>query len=72
MTNLTWHGLKVSTRHLQPDGLGAANTLLAAAAEQSALVVMGAYGHSRIREWIFGGFTQHVLRGAQWPVLMMH
>jgi nucleotide-binding universal stress UspA family protein len=72
MTNLTWHGLKVSTRHLQPDGLGAADTLLAAAAEQSALVVMGAYGHSRIREWIFGGFTQHVLRGAQVPVLMMH
>jgi nucleotide-binding universal stress UspA family protein len=72
MTSLTWHRLKVSTRHLQPDRLGAADTLLAAAAEQSALVVMGAYGHSRIREWIFGGFTQHVLRGAEVPALMMH
>jgi nucleotide-binding universal stress UspA family protein len=46
--------------------------LNAAAAEQSALVVMGAYGHSRLREWIFGGFTEHVLRGAAVPVLMMH
>jgi nucleotide-binding universal stress UspA family protein len=33
---------------------------------------MGAYGHSRLREWIFGGFTQHMLRGAKVPVLMMH
>lgn len=72
MTNLTWHGLNASTRHLKPERLGAADTLLAAAAEQSALVVMGAYGHSRFREWIFGGFTEHVLRGAAVPVLMMH
>ena len=72
MTALGWHGLTVSTRHLRPDRLGAADTLLAAAAEQSALVVMGAYGHSRLREWIFGGFTEHVLRGATLPVLMMH
>jgi nucleotide-binding universal stress UspA family protein len=72
MTALGWHGLNASTRHLRPDRLGAADTLLAAAAEQSALVVMGAYGHSRLREWILGGFTEHVLRGAAVPVLMMH
>jgi nucleotide-binding universal stress UspA family protein len=72
MTSLAWHGLNASARHLRPDRVGAADTLLAAAAEQSALVVMGAYGHSRLREWIFGGFTEHVLRGAAVPVLMMH
>jgi nucleotide-binding universal stress UspA family protein len=72
MTALGWHGLNASTRHLRPDRLGAADTLLAAAAEQSALVVMGAYGHSRLREWVFGGFTERVLRGAAMPVLMMH
>jgi len=71
-TRLRWHGLNASTRHLQPDRLSAADTLLAAAAEQGALVVMGAYGHSRLREWIFGGFTEHVLRSATGPVLMMH
>jgi nucleotide-binding universal stress UspA family protein len=72
MASLVWHGLDVSIRHLQPDPRGAAHTLLAAAAEQGALVVMGAYGHSRLREWIFGGFTQQVLRDAEVPVLMMH
>ncbi len=72
MTSLTWHGLAASTRHLRPDRLGAADTLLATAAEEGALVVMGAYGHSRFREWIFGGFTERVLRGAAVPVLMMH
>ncbi len=72
MNSLSWHGLKVSTRHLRPDRLGAADTLLNVAAEEGALVVMGAYGHSRLREWIFGGFTERVLRGAPVPVLMMH
>lgn len=72
MTSLAWHGLNASTRHLRPERLGAADTLLATAAEEGALVVMGAYGHSRLREWIFGGFTEHVLRGAVVPVLMMH
>jgi nucleotide-binding universal stress UspA family protein len=72
VTNLRRHGLQASARHLQPDPRGAADTLLTAAGEQAALVVMGAYGHSRLREWIFGGFTQHVLRGAEVPVLMMH
>ena len=72
MTALGWHGLNASTRHLRPDRLGAADTLLAAAAEEGALVVMGAYGHSRFHEWIFGGFTEHVLRGAAVPVVMMH
>jgi nucleotide-binding universal stress UspA family protein len=71
-TSLSWHGLNASTRHLRPDRLGAAETLLAAAAEERALVVMGAYGHSRLRQWIFGGFTQHVLGGATVPVLMVH
>jgi len=34
--------------------------------------VMGGYGRSRLREWIFGGFTLRVLRGAEVPVLMAH
>jgi nucleotide-binding universal stress UspA family protein len=71
-TNLGRHGIQVSARHLAPDASGTAGTLLAAAGKESALVVMGAYGHSRLREWIFGGFTQHVLRSAAVPVLMMH
>ena len=34
------------------------------------LIVMGAYGHSHLSEWIFGGVTRTVLREAELPVLM--
>jgi nucleotide-binding universal stress UspA family protein len=73
MAGLRWHGVPVSARHLQPaaDRSGP-EVLLSAAAEHRALLVMGGYGHSRLREWIFGGFTLHVLRGAEVPVLMAH
>jgi len=72
LASLRWHGFNVSMRRLPPGPQGAASTLLAAAAEQGALVVMGAYGNSRMRQWVFGGFTRQVLRGAEVPVLMMH
>jgi nucleotide-binding universal stress UspA family protein len=72
MAGLRWHGVPVSVLHLQPNGHSAADTLLAAAREHAALLVMGGYGHSRLREWIFDGFTLHVLRGAEVPVLMAH
>lgn len=34
-------------------------------------IVMGAYGHTRIREWILGSTTSHVLRNTRVPVLLM-
>jgi nucleotide-binding universal stress UspA family protein len=73
MAGLRWHGVPVSLQHLQPaaDSSGP-ETLLSAAAEHAALLVMGGYGRSRLREWIFGGFTLHVLRDAAVPVLMAH
>jgi nucleotide-binding universal stress UspA family protein len=36
------------------------------------LLVMGGYGHSRVREWVFGGFTQQALAEAPLPVLLAH
>ena len=72
MHALRWRGVPVTVRHLQPDGHNAADRLVAVAREHAALLVMGGYGHSRLREWIFGGFTQHVLRGCEVPVLMAH
>jgi len=72
MHALRWRGVPVTVRHLQPEGHDTADRLLAAAREHAALLVMGGYGHSRLREWIFGGFTQHVLRGCEVPVLMAH
>lgn len=72
LANLRWHGFPVSARKLKPGGEGAAATLLAAAANEAALLVMGGYGHSRLREWIFGGFTESALARAGVPILMAH
>jgi len=72
MAGLRWHGVPISVRHLPADGQSPAETLLTAAREHAALLVMGGYGHSRLREWIFGGFTLHALRGCEVPVLMAH
>ena len=36
------------------------------------ILVMGAYGHSRLQEFVFGGFTRHVLNNNTMPVLMFH
>ncbi len=47
--------------------------LLSVAADMAAdLLVMGAYGHSRIRESLLGGVTKTVLEGMTLPVLMAH
>jgi nucleotide-binding universal stress UspA family protein len=67
-----WHGLAARATGLQTGAEGAAATLLAAAKDCADLLVMGGYGHTRIREWVFGGFTQQVLADAPMPVLMAH
>ena len=70
---LAWHNRKTSVQCLQHADRPAVETLLAAAAAANAdLLVMGGYGHSRLREVIFGGFTRHVLAHADLPVLMTH
>jgi len=47
--------------------------LLSRAADLSAdLLVMGGYGHSRLREWVLGGATRTILDSMTVPVLMSH
>ena len=47
--------------------------LLAQAREQGAdLLVMGGYGHSRLREMLIGGTTRHILERMTVPVLFAH
>ena len=49
------------------------DALLSLAAKVSAdLLVMGAYGHSRVRETILGGVTRTVFEAMTLPVLMAH
>ena len=38
----------------------------------SNLIVMGGYGHSRMREFVLGGATRHILHNMTIPVLMSH
>src|SRR5204863_7832942 len=70
--NLAWHGLRASTERLPLKGREPAKTLLDAAEKKASLLVMGGYGHSRIREWVFGGFTRQILADAPLPVFMAH
>ncbi len=70
---LAWHGIVAEPQLLSDDGRPAAARLAAqAAACRADLMVMGAYGHGRTRELIFGGCTQSVLDGAEVPVFLLH
>ena len=72
------------TRHLSRPGLNAdlkrlplsgdiGDTLLSYAADAgSDLLVMGGYGHSRLREFVLGGTTRTILQSMTLPVLMSH
>jgi len=72
VNSLAWHGLAATVERLTPGAHGAAETLLAAVSTKAGLLVMGGYGHSRLRELVFGGFTQRVLADAPLPVLIAH
>ena len=43
-----------------------------AMSEGADLMVMGAYGHTRLREFIFGGATRQILQDMKMPVYMAH
>ena len=70
---LCWHNSKTSVQHLKRDSRPPVETLLAAAIAAGAdMLVMGGYGHSRVREVISGGFTRSVLTDADLPIFMAH
>lgn len=70
--HLARHGVTVEIREL-PGWTDPAEGLLAEAKAVGAdLVVAGAYGHSRLREYLLGGVTRNLVRGAGLPMLMAH
>jgi nucleotide-binding universal stress UspA family protein len=70
--HLARHGIAAEPRTLFSVG-DVANTLLSHAADSGAdLLVMGGYGHSRLRELVLGGTTRDILRSMTVPVLMAH
>jgi nucleotide-binding universal stress UspA family protein len=69
--HLARHGAQVQVRRLSSGGKAVGRLLLSQAAAFGAdLLVMGAYGHTQLREWMFGGVTRTVLYEADLPVLM--
>ncbi|WP_332839816.1 universal stress protein [Methylobacterium sp. Leaf118] len=68
---LSRHGQAVTPHRLGSDDAGAGEAILGFVVRQDAdLLVMGAYGHSRMREWMFGGVTRDVLQNTPVCCLM--
>ncbi len=71
--HLAHHDCKVEVAHAASDHIDPGDAMLNTIADQSIdLVVMGAYGRSRIRELVLGGMTRHMLQHMTVPVLMSH
>jgi nucleotide-binding universal stress UspA family protein len=71
--HLARHDLKVEFKKIVSGGTDVANTILSYAADVSAdFIVMGGYGHSRLREFILGGATRGLLSSMTVPTLMSH
>lgn len=71
--HLSRHGVKAVCEHITSDDLGVGAMLLSRAADEDIdLIVMGAWGRSRLSERILGGATRHLLRHMTVPVLMSH
>ena len=67
------HGAHVTTNLLDAPGGEIADAVLRFAKREDAdLVVMGGDGHSRLREWLFGGVTRDMLRTSPLCCLMSH
>ncbi len=72
-THLRHHGVAVETTVLVGKDSQAGELLLAHAVDMGAdLLVLGGYGHSRLRELVLGGITKHMLQNMTAPVLMSH
>ncbi len=70
---LAWHDVKAEVKAAPPGPHSVGAMLLDEAKASGAdLLVLGAFSHSRLREAILGGVTQHVLEHAEVPLLMAH
>jgi nucleotide-binding universal stress UspA family protein len=71
--HLARHGIEVTIKHIAGSGSDVQNAILSHAADSGTdFIVLGGYGHSRLREFILGGVTRSILRSMTVPVLMSH
>lgn len=72
-TSLGRHGIKPTVHSLVVPEISVGDAILSRVADLDGdLLVMGAYGHSRMREVIFGGVTRHIARHMTVPTLFSH
>ena len=71
--HLARHGVTVEVKRIAKGDIDVQDAILDYAADSGAdLIVMGGYGHSRLREFILGGVTRGILASMTVPVLMSH
>jgi nucleotide-binding universal stress UspA family protein len=71
--HLARHGVKVTAARTIARETPVGDVILADIADNGVdLLVMGAYGHSRLREWALGGATRHILAHMTVPVFLSH
>ena len=71
--HLARHGLDVEIKRITSGGVDVPNAILSHAADNGTeFMVLGGYGHSRLREFILGGVTRSILGSMTVPVLMSH
>jgi nucleotide-binding universal stress UspA family protein len=71
--HLARHGLNVDVKRITSPDIDVPSTILSYAADSSAdMIVMGGYGHSRLREFVLGGVTRAMLATMTVPTLMSH
>lgn len=69
---LALHEIRATATSMKGNGSAGERIVEGAASEGATMLVMGAYGHSRLREMVLGGATRSVLNTAGLPVLMAH
>jgi nucleotide-binding universal stress UspA family protein len=71
--HLARHGFKVEVTRLPGGDIDVADALLSHTADSGAdFIVMGGYGHSRLREFVLGGVTRSIFQSMTVPVLLSH
>jgi nucleotide-binding universal stress UspA family protein len=71
--HLARHRLNVEVKRIPLGDIDVADMLLSHAADAEIdFIVMGGYGHSRLRQFVLGGVTRSILRSMTAPVLMSH
>ncbi len=71
--HLARHGLNVAVERIPGGDIDVGEALLSRASDTGAdFMVMGGYGHSRLREFVLGGATRSLMRSMTVPVLMAH